>query len=214
MHAIYQRAGRYETTQQRLGLTLIFEFAATGRRGRRAKTAGRAVILYLPGSAPWLGDFKHELLAFPAGRNDDQVDALVYALTRLREASDYDRNYLTWLGMTSPNLQKQQAAGAAASRGCATIVPDPQVHRANPQSPYRINASDIARARIQAGFCADCGRNCFELSRAGISHEAGGPLSRQRCNECKAQNRTGSFCSGCGRSGKAPRADCRYCGHP
>jgi phage terminase large subunit-like protein len=95
VHAIYQRAGRYETTQQRLGLTLIFEFAATGRRGRRAKTAGRAVILYLPGSAPWLGDFKHELLAFPAGRNDDQVDALVYALTRLREASDYDRNYLT-----------------------------------------------------------------------------------------------------------------------
>ena len=198
------------------GLPVIAVDANTDKRVRasRIEPLVESRLLFLPESAPWLGDFRSELLAFPAGRNDDQVDALVYALTRLREASDYDRNYLTWLGMTSPNLQKQQAAGAAASRGCATIVPDPQVHRANPQSPYRINASDIARARIQAGFCADCGRNCFGLSRAGISHEAGGPLSRKRCKECKAENRTGSFCSGCGRSGKAPRADCRYCGHP
>jgi len=35
--------------------------------------AGR---LFLPTKAPWLDDFKAELLAFPAGRHDDQVDAL------------------------------------------------------------------------------------------------------------------------------------------
>ena len=64
----------------------------------------------------------------------------------------------------------------------------------------------------RAGFCGDCGRNCFDLSRAGISRQAGG--SRKRCNECVAQNRTGYFCSGCGSSGKAPMADCRHCGHP
>ena len=167
--------------------------------------------MYLPETAPWLSDFKRELLAFPAGHNDDQVDALVYALTRLREDSDFDRNYLTWLSMTSPNAQRQQA-GTRESLGCGTIVPDPQVHRANPQSPYRLGASDIARARRQAGFCGDCGRNCFDLSSAGISRQAGG--SRKRCNECVAQNRTGCFCSGCGSSGKAPRADCRHCGHP
>ncbi len=35
--------------------------------------AGR---LLLPLDAPWLGEFKHELLAFPSSRHDDQVDAL------------------------------------------------------------------------------------------------------------------------------------------
>jgi predicted phage terminase large subunit-like protein len=32
--------------------------------------------LLLPIKAPWLEDFKAELLAFPGGRHDDQVDAL------------------------------------------------------------------------------------------------------------------------------------------
>jgi predicted phage terminase large subunit-like protein len=35
--------------------------------------AGRVI---LPKEAPWLADFLHELLAFPAGRHDDQVDSL------------------------------------------------------------------------------------------------------------------------------------------
>src|SRR5262249_56512914 len=35
--------------------------------------AGR---LFLPAKASWLDDFKAELLAFPAGRHDDQADAL------------------------------------------------------------------------------------------------------------------------------------------
>jgi phage terminase large subunit-like protein len=32
--------------------------------------------LLMPTKAPWLENFKAELLAFPAGRHDDQVDAL------------------------------------------------------------------------------------------------------------------------------------------
>ncbi len=32
--------------------------------------------LILPEEAPWLGLFEREALAFPAGRFDDQVDAL------------------------------------------------------------------------------------------------------------------------------------------
>ena len=32
--------------------------------------------LYVPIGAPWYPDFKSELMAFPAGRNDDQVDTL------------------------------------------------------------------------------------------------------------------------------------------
>jgi hypothetical protein len=30
----------------------------------------------VPAGAPWLADFRAELLSFPAGRHDDQVDAL------------------------------------------------------------------------------------------------------------------------------------------
>ncbi|MHC4933939.1 MAG: phage terminase large subunit, partial [Planctomycetota bacterium] len=35
----------------------------------------------LPEEAPWLGDFEVELLAFPFGRYDDQVDSLSQFLT-------------------------------------------------------------------------------------------------------------------------------------
>lgn len=36
--------------------------------------------VYLPTEAPWLGAYIGELLAFPNGRHDDQVDATTYAL--------------------------------------------------------------------------------------------------------------------------------------
>jgi phage terminase large subunit-like protein len=39
--------------------------------------AGRVL---LPHEAPWLADFESELLAFPSGRYDDQVDALMLFL--------------------------------------------------------------------------------------------------------------------------------------
>ena len=32
--------------------------------------------LYVPTTAPWFAEFKRELLSFPAGKHDDQVDAL------------------------------------------------------------------------------------------------------------------------------------------
>jgi len=42
--------------------------------------------IYVPTRAPWLDAFRHEILAFPAGRADDQVDALSQALTYLATA--------------------------------------------------------------------------------------------------------------------------------
>ena len=35
-----------------------------------------AGYVLIPERAPWLSDFKAELLAFPSSRHDDQVDAL------------------------------------------------------------------------------------------------------------------------------------------
>lgn len=48
---------------------------------KRTRLAGVSAMieagqLHLPAEAPWLGEFKHELLAFPSSRHDDQVDAL------------------------------------------------------------------------------------------------------------------------------------------
>ena len=37
----------------------------------------------LPKRAPWLDEFRRELMAFPAGRFDDQVDALSQGLSRV-----------------------------------------------------------------------------------------------------------------------------------
>src|SRR5207248_3849800 len=49
--------------------------------------AGR---VYLPEAAPWLAEFERELLAFPNGRNDDQLDSAVqflgWATARVRAA--------------------------------------------------------------------------------------------------------------------------------
>ena len=55
------------------------QFAARGDKAVRAQSIrGRMALdgLYVPAGAPWLADFRAELLSFPAGRHDDQVDAI------------------------------------------------------------------------------------------------------------------------------------------
>jgi hypothetical protein len=45
---------------------------------RAQSIRGRMAVdgLYVPTYAPWYADFRAELLSFPAGKWDDQVDAL------------------------------------------------------------------------------------------------------------------------------------------
>jgi len=55
------------------------QFPTRGDKSVRAQSIrGRMSIdgLYVPTSAPWFADFRAELLSFPAGKHDDQVDAL------------------------------------------------------------------------------------------------------------------------------------------
>ena len=55
------------------------QFPTRGDKSVRAQSIrGRMSIdgLYVPTSAPWFADFRAELLSFPAGKQDDQVDAL------------------------------------------------------------------------------------------------------------------------------------------
>ncbi len=45
--------------------------------------------VYLPKSAPWLGEFLTELLSFPIGRHDDQVDSVSQFLRWFRQKDAY-----------------------------------------------------------------------------------------------------------------------------
>lgn len=54
-------------------------FPTRGDKAVRAQSIrGRMALegLYLPANAPWVADLRSELLSFPAGKHDDQVDAL------------------------------------------------------------------------------------------------------------------------------------------
>lgn len=54
-------------------------FASKADKAVRAQSIrGRMALdgLYVPAAKPWFSGFKHELLTFPTGRHDDQVDAL------------------------------------------------------------------------------------------------------------------------------------------
>ncbi len=53
----------------------------------------------LPRNAPWLGEFLTELLAFPHGRHDDQVDSVSQFL---KWASTNRRRYL--VGLAPPEI--------------------------------------------------------------------------------------------------------------
>lgn len=55
------------------------QFPTRGDKAVRAQSIrGRMALmgLYVPADAPWLPDLRSELLSFPAGAHDDQVDAL------------------------------------------------------------------------------------------------------------------------------------------
>src|ERR1044072_1603353 len=55
------------------------QFPTRGDKAVRAQSIrGRMALegLYVPSNAPWLAEFKREMLSFPAGKHDDQVDAL------------------------------------------------------------------------------------------------------------------------------------------
>ena len=40
--------------------------------------------VHLPAIAPWLDEFKKEILSFPRGKHDDQIDALSQGLRHAR----------------------------------------------------------------------------------------------------------------------------------
>jgi predicted phage terminase large subunit-like protein len=62
-------------------------------RAHAATPTCEAGRVYYDADAPWVEAFFRELMAFPSGKNDDQVDVLVHGINRLKE-----------LGAFLPNL--------------------------------------------------------------------------------------------------------------
>ena len=55
--------------------------------------------MWLPKQAPWLDELRREILAFPAGRHSDQVDALSQALNRVFDRSEGENSWGHVTGM-------------------------------------------------------------------------------------------------------------------
>jgi predicted phage terminase large subunit-like protein len=72
-----------------------FPIARKPEADKKTRLAGVSAMieagrLLLPHEALWLGEFKHELLAFPSSRHDDQVDALSQLLTWVDRQQRHD----------------------------------------------------------------------------------------------------------------------------
>ena len=64
---------------ERRAYTVREQFPTRGDKAIRAQSMRSSMAmngLYVPVGAPWYADFRSELLSFPAGKHDDQVDAI------------------------------------------------------------------------------------------------------------------------------------------
>ena len=82
--------------------------------------------VHLPVQAPWLGDYVSELLAFPNGRHDDQVDATSYALhyltdrtSRLQPPARRSRASM------QPDMERRRRRNEAEDAHTAQVANDP-----------------------------------------------------------------------------------------
>jgi predicted phage terminase large subunit-like protein len=80
----------------------VIDISATQAKEARANIqtpkfeSGR---VWLPEKAPWLSELETELLAFPAGRHDDQVDSIVQALAY----DGVEKGTVTYININRPN---------------------------------------------------------------------------------------------------------------
>jgi predicted phage terminase large subunit-like protein len=74
--------GLIQLLKEQTQLPVIGQHSTDNKETRLTRHEGRfeAGRILLPTEAPWLADFENELLAFPSGRYDDQVDALMLCL--------------------------------------------------------------------------------------------------------------------------------------
>jgi predicted phage terminase large subunit-like protein len=60
--------------------------------------------VHLPKDAPWLGAFLQELLGFPNGPNDDQVDSVSQLLVWMQRSGSRQMTFVPPLHVSRPRL--------------------------------------------------------------------------------------------------------------
>jgi predicted phage terminase large subunit-like protein len=78
---------------QRTGLPIREVRAEKDKVARALPATARmeqGAVWFPPASTPWFRDVEEELLAFPAGRHDDFVDTLAYAVLQVAHRSPYE----------------------------------------------------------------------------------------------------------------------------
>lgn len=75
----YQRSFIDHAQERGLPVVGVTPRGSKDARAIPAATRMEAGQVFFPAEAPWLEDFENELLSFPHGRHDDQVDTLAYA---------------------------------------------------------------------------------------------------------------------------------------
>ncbi len=83
--------GLIQLLKEQSKLSIIGRHPKDNKETRMSRHQGRfeAGRVLLPSEAPWLADFETELLAFPNGRYDDQVDALLLFLDWFSDNEQY-----------------------------------------------------------------------------------------------------------------------------
>ena len=98
-----------EQELRREGFAHIVAVKVQGDKIMRMRTqtpkieAGR---VFIPYDAPWLADYLHELMMFPKGRFDDQVDSTSQALAYIGTPTSFDN----WMEYARLELQRQAGA--------------------------------------------------------------------------------------------------------
>jgi hypothetical protein len=93
--------GLIQLLREKPNLNVIGRHPKDDKQARLSRHQGRfeAGRIMLPVEAPWLADFENELLAFPNGRYDDQVDALLLFLDWF--ATNEDTINVNWVSPIS-----------------------------------------------------------------------------------------------------------------
>ena len=88
--------GLIQLLREQSWLSIVGRHPKDDKETRMCRHQGRfeAGRVLLPVEAPWLADFESELLSFPSGRYDDQVDAFMLLLD--------------WFSENEPNIQPLQ----------------------------------------------------------------------------------------------------------
>jgi predicted phage terminase large subunit-like protein len=103
-----QRHGLIQLLQEHSRLNVIGRHPKDDKETRLCRHQGRfeAGRILLPVEASWLADFENELLAFPYGKHDDQVDAFMLFLDWFSEMRP------TSIGLRLCHLHHTRRSGA------------------------------------------------------------------------------------------------------